>query len=1163
MEAARHPLLQLNFDQHNQAYVIEASAGTGKTWTIERLFIKALLERSDLSLNNILVVTFTNAATAELKDRILLQIKATLDTLLKIKAGTSLGGAGEDIFTQSFLLTRPHKLDNDINVLLQSAQNFDYAPVYTIHGFCNHILKDYPVECNINPEFKLVTEHSEIMMILVRNFFREKIINNPLFRGKIEQVYQTLEHVLGKITDGDYIQKIVAKLPKDLITLTGNGLLLKYKVHENPDLALLIESDMESDKTLVAYHLFSAVAKYIELNFATFFTLRGELSYNDLISIVAAALPNNHNLAEKIRQDYPIAFIDEFQDTDQLQWNMFNLIYNKAGTLVVVGDPKQAIYKFRGADLNVYLSACNEIQTKLYLTENRRSHPNILNFINYLFDQTINPGCFGANIEYNPITAKVDTDKLLRIPSGQSLNQLVLQKTATDIPFYNEEVHLVVIKGKTALMRENNLLSAIALEILALLNIDSTLTTKIAILVSKNSQATILVEYLKQFGIKACELKLGNIFATQTAADLYLVLEAVSDLSNRRLLIQALSSKLFNLPLSALSNFDSNTILLATGVNIAQCFFRYKQIWEKEGVISLIYQLVNDLYALHKPDGYIGSARQISDLFQLGEILHKYDITTQNMLELLFWFQQKISSATKGGSDTALNLTNEEEIIRLDNDDNQVVITTQHKSKGLEYDILFCPYFKADAVVNGEYDFSYKMPFFASYYDSARQKNVMELINSVPTANKIVQEDNKEIHRLNYVALTRAKSRLYLYLKEPTINAKSGSYHAKAKPDKITELFGYVKHSPQDQSHLLFNYRQFFTNPDGAIKQSDNLAGVSVYARNTITTHCLEQLKIKSQEDVSKRPKLQQWTNKLPNQLTGFLRQSYSSLTYLAHTNQSQGITGEQVKEYSLTNEVPPLEKPVYIYEVLNHLKGAVFGNLIHNLCESYPLTTAIAKPLLQKYNVDSMYAEQLVSIVEQIFSYPLFTGKASKKSGAGVSLSGLHNIIFELEFNLAIANPLSFKHDLAKLLVKYYGDNHPYTTACSGLDKINPGFLNGFIDVFFEHGGKYYILDYKTNSLSVYMSTTDGLSDKNNVLVAENAKNHYYLQYLLYLVAIKRYLESRLNLANATDLLGGAVYFYVRGIFVRDAVPGGICIDASCQSVVAELDCLLKGEVI
>lgn len=1160
MEKATHPLLQLNFNQHDQAYVIEASAGTGKTWTIERLFIKALLERSDLSLNNILVVTFTNAATAELKDRILLQIKATLDTLLKIKAGIGLGRISEDIFTQSFLLPRIHKLDNDINILLQSAQNFDYAPIYTIHGFCNHILKDYPVECNINPEFTLVTEHSEIMMILVRNFFREKIINNPLFTGKVELVYHTLEQLLGKTTDSDYIQKIAAKLPKDLITLTVNGIRLKYKVHESPDLALLIENGLESDKTLVAYHLFSAVAKYIALNFAAFHGVRSELSYNDLISIVATSLQNNYSLAEKIRQDYPIAFIDEFQDTDQLQWDMFSLIYNKVGTLVVVGDPKQAIYKFRGADLNVYMSACNEIQDKLYLTENRRSHPNILNFINYLFDQTINPGCFGANIEYNPILAKVDTDKLLNLPSGQSLSQLVLQKTGTNVLFHNEEVQLVVIKGKTAPERENNLLSAIALEILALLNIDDTLTTKIAILVSKNSQATILVDYLKQFGIKACELKLGNIFATQTAADLYLVLEAVSDLSNRKLLIQALSSKLFNLPLSALSNFDSNTILLSTGVNIAQCFFRYKQIWENEGVISLIYQLVNDLYALHKFDGYIGSARQISDLFQLGEILHKYDLTTQNMLELLFWFQQKITTATTGSGDMALNLTSEEEIIRLDNDDNQVIITTQHKSKGLEYDILFCPYFKADAAVNGEYDFSYKMPFFASFYDNNNQNNITELVHSIPTANKIVMEDNKEIHRLNYVALTRAKSRLYLYLKEPTIT-KGGSYHTKSKPDKITELFGYVKHSPQDQSHPLFNYRQFFSNPDVAIKNGVNLPGVSIYARSKITTYCLEQLKIKSQDGGSNRPQLQQWTNKLPNQLVGFLRQSYSSLTYITHANQTNDMKGDHLKEYSITNELPPLEKPVYIYEVLNQLKGAVFGNLIHNLCESYPLTLAITKTLLQKYNVDTKYAEELISIVDKIFSYPILISKTCKKSGNGVSLSGIHNIIFELEFNLVIAQQLSFKHELAKLLAKYYGEDHPYTIACRGLDRINQGFLNGFIDVFFEHGGKYYILDYKTNSLTAYTSTTDGLSDKDNVLVAENAKNHYYLQYLLYLVAIKRYLELRLDITDATELLGGAIYFYVRGIFVSNAVPGGICTDTSCQSAVSSLDKLLKGK--
>jgi exodeoxyribonuclease V beta subunit len=175
----------------------------------------------------------------------------------------------------------------------------------------------------------------------------------------------------------------------------------------------------------------------------------------------------------------------------------------------------------------------------------------------------------------------------------------------------------------------------------------------------------------------------------------------------------------------------------------------------------------------------------------------------------------------------------------------------------------------------------------------------------------------------------------------------------------------------------------------------------------------------------------------------------------------------------------------------------------------------------------------------------------------SGLNLAGLSNVIYEFEFNLPINKKVNLTKEIATLLAKYYGDNHPYVEACKSLKTIDKGFLHGFVDLFFEYDNKYWILDYKTNSLNDYKSTLNA-KDIGNPLVIVNASNHYYLQYLLYLVAIKRYLQVSLGIKNASNLIGGAIYYYVRGLFVDNVSQEGIYIDKKCQNLIDELDKLL-----
>ena len=1172
MQHNSHPLQQISFTEPNQAYVIEASAGTGKTWTIERLYIKALLEATNpdnqqilLSIENILVVTFTNDATDELKQRISEQIQVTINQIIYLHRQLEEYNKPEtnsDIFLNYLLQRQADGFDfrKDLTLLTRALQNFDQAAIYTIHGFCNRILQDYQFECQTPANFELLASKSQVINELVRDFMRSQIINNSELQANLEIVMSNLEQLFSSNNfQLSLIERITAKLPQDLFKINAGNYQVKYNLHAVSNLSLLGEAELSDDLQRQAKAEFiAALVEYINQHYATVCERLNALSYDELIQKVADSVINSDSLTNKIFTQFPLAFIDEFQDTDSLQWQIFSTVYQltsqKRGYVVVVGDPKQAIYRFRGADVDTYLEAREQIGQRLELASNYRSHPNIMNFINQLFDlknQMPNLADDSVDIKNSFLGNLIDYTKVeacgkskLTLPTANELTKLT-EAHGISLPFYDQEVQLVAITGSTSGERSKKLLSAMTLEILALLKADPELKGKIAILVTKNREASEIVAFLRKFGVKAAELKLGNIFATTTAHDFYLILDAIADLANKKLLLQALTSTLFNLDLTKLvgGNEQQNQTLEFWHKK----FFTYQAIWERQGIFSVVYALLQDIITTHQDNQAVLSNRELANLWQLAELLNKQAHRLHNHHELLHWLKTKISNAeTQLSAD--LDGSNEE-LVRLDNDDEQIIITTQHKSKGLEYEILFCPYFKSGIQLDGMYDFNYRRPFFSTFRNE--QQECAELVMDVEQGQRIVANDNTEAHRLNYVALTRAKSRIYIYLKQPTLT-KAGKYNSMQRPDKLVELFGYKANDPFDNSHLLFNYAQFFGEfPESALKVSQNphaFAGVVAYQRPALDLDELNNLRLEPNSLEQQKIKFNYSHSKL-HLAPSFIRQSYSGLT--SHDSDSSMLS-----DYFVKNEAPIEAKPEYRYSILHdsNFKGAVFGTLFHSLCEEYPFSDAQLKTLLIKANLniqDNDYTQQLKQMVDEAFNYPLID-----KCSINDFVSKQH----ELDFNLTIVNEVSFREQLAVLIADYFGAEHPFSHACKQLDKIEVGFLVGFIDLFFEHQGKYWVLDYKTNSLTNYQSPTD-CTDMDNSLIDSMADHHYYLQYLLYLVAIKRYLEQRLDVEDGSELIGGSVYYYVRGIYTSNCQHNdGIYIDRGCQDLVRKLDQLLSG---
>lgn len=1140
-----HPIEQINFTENTNAYVVEASAGTGKTWTIERLYIKAILEAHNpkdanilLVVENILVVTFTNDATAELKERLYSQIEITINLLIYLHNHKDIYINETDIFT-NYLISRQQHYQKDVVILTRALQNFDQAAIFTIHGFCSKVLKDYQFECQINPEFEVVKDKSETIRQIVFNFIRSQIMTKPEFSQNIDTVMNNLDGFFSGNYDTSIIDRIVNKLPKDLFAINRANYIIKYKTTEPKDINFLA-MEITEDKPRYKAEFLSYLINYIYQHYPC--RIQDTLSYDELMQKLADSLINSHELADKIFYKYPIAFIDEFQDTDLLQWQIFSTIYNinydknkirsSRGTLVVVGDPKQAIYRFRGADIDTYIKARTQINNHLSLINNYRSNTNIMNFINQLFDlsnqnSSIENSYLGDGINYEHIiaSAKTSTNQL---PSKDELEQIFAKNNIRQ-NIYEEEVQIVAIRGSNKAARSSSLLKTMTFEILSLLNANPELKGKIAVLVTKNKEAVELVKYFARFGIKATELKLGNIFATNTANELYMILNALLDQGNRQHFILALTTKIFNISLLELASRENNPIFEL----FSQRFFRYGQIWENSGIFSLIYAILEDV-ALDKNTL---TNRNLANLWQLSELLNKYHLMINNRVELLFWFKDKIKQAEQ-------NLLNNmdaenEELIRLENDDEQIIITTQHKAKGLEYEILFCPYFKNNITLDGQFDFNYKRPFFSSYHQQG--KVYSELVLDQQLANYIVEKDNKEVHRLNYVALTRAKSRIYIYLKQNTIVRATAKYNSREKPDKLIELFGYVKSNPNDTSHRLFNYPQFFSdNPQLAIKEPAKFPGVVVYNRDTLTMDDLIKLKLDTGAILTTGVNFSEVRAGFSIN-ESYFRQSYSGLTKINEFDKSCDY-------YETEND--DLTKPVvFRYDILNdkNLSGAVFGTLFHELCEIYPFNQNQLRDVLYKYNVlDANYQVELSHILKEAFNYPILDDRC---------LSDFDVIVHELEFNLSVDNT----RQIHELICKYFGKKHPFSLASNMLGGIKLGYLIGFMDVCFEHNAKYWVLDYKTNSLNDYTGARD-IYDSKNLIVTSMAEHHYYLQYLLYLVALKRYLQVRLQIEDASNLIGGAVYYYVRGIYTQETKPGyGLFVDDKCQELVRELDELLS----
>ena len=1220
---------------------IEASAGTGKTWNICGLYLRLLLEKR-LEVQQILVVTFTNAATAELRERIRQRIVDTLAWLHAEQAGETIAG-GDDFVERLVRTARDrHGLQAaDMLARLKLAlATFDEASIFTIHGFCQRALADTPFTAQMPLEMELVRDDTDWVAEAANDFWRRRIAADELDAGLAghlvaskdspERFAALLKRHLAKPLahaawpdDLDAIQAI----PSDDLAATHavahriwhaeretiEDLLLRslpalnatsYKEDsvrtalaswdellrgddgpaalavDAPKLDLLGAARLAKgtkSKQVTPLHEFFDVAQHLlelraratqALAYGRLALLKALLAegaqaqreakrrqrviaFDDMLFNLHDRLARGDSpwLAGELKKRFPAALIDEFQDTDPLQFAIFKTIYTATtddalsdAPLFFVGDPKQAIYSFRNADLHTYLEAGAHAVGHYSLGENQRSSEALIRAFNVLF--TANPRAFMMDgLGYQevafgkkPRQPFVDTSapraplQVWTLPPADD-GEPMFQRDAMDavVAATADEIARLLAAAERG---EATLGGGARLRKLA--------AGDIAVLVRSNAQGTRIRQALTARGVGSVELSQASIFRTSDAEELDRVLTAMLEPARERTLKAALSTELMGMGAAeVLKLADDESALLAR----VQHFAGWREVWLQRGVGFMLRQwLAAEQVAgrlLARPDG----ERRLTNLLHLIECLHEAGERHAAPDTLLRWFQsQRVSPL----ADDATQL-------RLESDRNLVQIVTIHKSKGLEYPIVFCPFLwsaarggRPDGLTGLAYhddDGRTVIDYGHEFRDDSHQKAVKQ---------RLKLEESAETLRLVYVALTRAVHRCVIV---------AGCYRSKV--GRSTSATGSTRSllnwlvagaglSPED----------WFEHKNGVPAIESAWQALAQRSGGAIDVSPLPQggaFKLQAERPSPDTLAALPAPRSLPG---GWRIGSFSAIAHGAAHDRS-GVDHD-LRVVDLPGAKPADELTAFRAEAddpLNFPRGPAAGEAIHHAFERVDFTERAGWPsaidgalhLLRTMGVPdapgdaggALRARMLARLLEGTLETPLPLGTATPLRLADLPPA---RRLVELEFHLP-------SHRFESAALNELLAAHGYAMPRLSFASLH-GFLKGFIDLVFEHEGRFFVLDWKSN----HLGDTPAHYGQ-HAMAAAMRDQGYHLQYLLYLVALDRYLRHRLADYQPERHLGGAVYLFVRGVRPdwRDAAgaPTGVFFQRPAAAMIAALSAL------
>ncbi len=1146
------------------AHLIEANAGTGKTYAIANLYLRFVLEGH--RVRELLVVTFTRAATDELRGRIrkrLTEAHSLLESE-KIEENTDTYFASlPERYPEG--KAREHALRNLDLAILEISE----APIHTIHGFCQQALTDWAFASGQAFDLEQADD-SELTERALKDWWRhqtymldlpeldllrcvlpnlnalKKHLAHLLSANKPElapppapSAKETILHALEQLADAwrQEHQEIrallldrdaplnrnshqIATLEKHLDLLdtcllgdtirppsedTLNRLSRRnFKFKGKPDADTRKRFDrpalhhtanlldvLRSQRPRYLSSLLADAVDFVRQQVTRAKQRQGQISFDDMIERLHQALHEGEGaerLAEELAHQFPVILVDEFQDTDALQYAIFRRIHQAAEdhTLILIGDPKQAIYAFRGGDIFTYMQASREADRHWSLTTNWRSTPEMIDAINNLFSGN-NPFAY-KDIPYSDSDTPPDCKARSLVVDGKTVPALRVE----DLP-RKDNGNSYDKKGGTAWVCES-----VAGHIAWLLQPGRARLSDrplqpgdIAILVTANEQGAAVREALHDRGVRAVSAGRDSIWETHEAESLRLLLEAALLPRERGLLRQALACDLLALRYEEIDSLIADTERWG---NWADLLTETGRRWQEHGFMSGFQHLLHGLGEVLDEAAWLDRQsdpeRSLTNLLHLAELLQTASREHPGGERLLAWMKAQQKSTQE----------DEERQLRLESDANLVKILTIHKSKGLQFPVVFVPWLwsrkeptKADSPV--EWHEPHGGGFRHLYAPAGDEKGAI-----IADHEQLAEEVRKA-----YVALTRAESHCHLYL---------GSAGENAGRSALAWLIS-------DQSH------DFAQGPFDL--GAENVSPERLRGRKNI-----EVIEPQTWPPDLRLPDTA--TDEGPlgrSELTRVIRQNWRIGSFSAMT---AGIHQATRATAASGSERFALRYPA----------GAHVGSFLHTLLErlnpARPLRPQIedmARWIFAAHGIpDDPVArdlDELANWMEAVLHTPL--------NSDNLTLARLSpgDVLRELEFDLGAGLIEANRIDV---LLDGDGNRPP-------LDfRAFQGMLNGIIDLVFEYQGRYYIADYKSNLLGRQLE--DYRPER---LRAEIDARRYDLQYLLYLLALHRHLKSRLPDYDYDTHMGGAWYLFLRAMTPETGPRYGVFFDRPPRDLIERLD--------
>lgn len=1167
--------------------LIEASAGTGKTYAIGNLYLRHIL--AGRPVNRILVVTFTNAATEELRGRIRERLYETLQLLREQRSAA-------DDFLRLLLrqIQQQGECTQAIDRLKLAVRSMDEAAIHTIHGFCQRALTDHAFHSGQPFNMELTSDDADLWHEALKDWWRihayslgrQDIALFSSALGSLEdfvQLQTPLRQASGKTllpeTNGEFsdIWERWHALEADLTEIAASwqqraeeissvlrdspalsrAKTLPFHEQNLPGFLAVVHEYFSSSNLLNFPAEFEVLSpSYLEANStnkkrgsdpdlrdgffqacedvigkrdmlqrdlrvlalkeATAFAAKQveltkqkqqTLAFHDQLIRLHGSLqgPAGKALAHHLRQRFPVAMIDEFQDTDSIQYGIFRMLYQGMPdtSLIMIGDPKQAIYSFRGGDIFTYMQAKADAAENGYtLDTNWRSVPGLISAVNHLFTLRPAPFIYADAIDYQEV--KWPEPENLAAPRA-----LLAQRGRPVPPLTVWQIPLAANgkpQSKTAVSAD--MANATAGEIARLLGNTETGSYTlgdravkpgdIAVLVRNGFEAGDVRQALQSLGISAVTVGRDKVFGSEEAHGLDLLLQAVIDFRDRTAVRTALASSLLNLGYGEIAE-----ILLdeQRWQQWNQDLRELHQQWQKKGFMSMFQNMLNSLGIGQRLATTDLPQRRLTNLLHLAELLQQASRTHPGLDSLLSWYRRQ-----------AVDAGVEEAELRLESDDELVKIATIHASKGLEYPIVFLPYLWGCRGAAWEnklvafHDGSQR-----GFLDSAADKNSASLILSE-------KERLAEDIRLAYVAVTRAKAKVYLAWGAVTSGGKNACTSA-------ATALGYLLYPRQQPQDLDSAFPQAFSGGDDLAHQLQNLADKS---RGNIELTPLPDIAgiAPAQAADADTPPLS------PSRFHGEIVNDWRIASF-------SGMTRD-IHQLPHGGSQRATDDPI-----LNFPAGSQTGSFLHLLLEQLdfqsdlePQSAALTSQLATRFNLDTnRYQDTISQWLGNIVNTAM--------DDDGLSLKTLANEkrLNELEFDFAIGQV-----DIGALneaLDRAAGQS----LARLGIDDFR-GMITGIIDLVFEHNGKFYVADYKSNFLGNMLD--DYRPDKLRQAVLDR---RYDLQYLLYSLAVHRYLKQRLKNYSYQAHFGGVYYLFLRGMRPASGASYGIYHNLPEWQLVSTLD--------